>query len=148
MSACCSLPTGTAQPCPACGSIGPIVGVAPVRPHRPGAPEGSWQHCATTACPVVYYLDAHTVDVSEVVTQVGPKATDRPSPVCFCFAHTADDLLADAAAHEGVSTIKAQIKQAVNDGHCACEHLNPAKGCCLPEVHRVLRSRLARAPGV
>lgn len=140
MSSCCSIPTGPALLCPSCGELGPIVGVAPVRPHLPGAADGAWQHCQTPACRVVYYLDETTIDADAVITQVAHKATHRPVPVCFCFAHTADDLIADAAAHRGHSTIKAAIKQAVADGHCACEHLNPSTKCCLADIHRTLRA--------
>lgn len=143
MSSCCSIPTGSALPCPSCGELGPIVGVASVRPHRPDAAEGPWQHCPIPACPVVYYLDTVTVDTDAVITQVAHKATDRPTPVCFCFAHTADDIIADAAAHHGASTIKAEIKQAVADGHCACEHLNPSTQCCLADIHRTLKTAAA-----
>ncbi|MCC6435081.1 MAG: hypothetical protein R2770_13475 [Acidimicrobiales bacterium] len=88
----------------------------------------------------MYYLDTATVDADAVIAQVGHKATDRPTPVCFCFGHTADDLIADAAAHDGVSTIKAEVKQAVADGHCACEHLNPSTKCCLADIHRTLKA--------
>ncbi len=140
MSSCCSVPAGTPQPCPSCGEVGPIVVVASVRPHRPDAADGAWQHCPTAGCRVVYFLDEVTVDTDAVITQVGDKATDRPVPVCFCFAHTADDLVADAAAHDGVSTIKAAIKQAVAEGHCACEHLNPSTKCCLADIHRTLKA--------
>ena len=143
MSSCCSISPGRALPCPSCGEIGPVVGVAPVRPHRPDVVDGPWQHCQTAGCPVVYYLDLGIVDADAVVTQVGSKATDRPTPVCFCFAHTADDLVADAAAHGGVSTIKAEIRQAVADGYCACEHLNPSTKCCLADIHRTLNLNAA-----
>ena len=143
MSACCSIPTGPAQPCPSCGQHGPIIGPDPVRPHRHDATDGAWQHCATTGCPVVYYLDTTAVNTDDVITQVAHKATNQPTPLCFCFAHTADDLLTDAAAHDGVSTIKATIKQAVAEGHCACEHLNPSTNCCLADIHRTLKAATA-----
>jgi hypothetical protein len=139
MSSCCSISPGPALPCPACGELGPVVGVAPVRPHRPDAVDGAWQYCPRAGCRVVYFLGEATVDAGAVITQVGSKAPDRPTPVCFCFAHTADDLIADAAAHDGVSMFKAEIKQAVADGHCACEHLNPSTKCCLADIHRTLK---------
>ena len=140
MSSSCNLPSGPARPCPSCGEIGPIVGVAPVRPHRPDVADGAWQHCPTAGCRVVYFLDRVAVDIDAVITQVAHKATDRPEPVCFCFAQTAGDLVADIAAHDGVSTIKAAIKQAVAGGHCACEHLNPSTKCCLADIHRTLNA--------
>lgn len=141
MSSCCSVPIGPAMRCPSCGQAGPIVGVAPVRPHRPDAVDGAWQHCSTRSCPVVYYVDDATVDIDAVITQVAHKETDRPTPVCFCFSHTIDDLVADA--HHGASTIKTEIKQAVADEHCACEHLNPSTRCCLADIHETLKSAAA-----
>lgn len=146
MSACCSIPAGAALPCPSCDQVGPVVGTALVRPHRPDAPDGAWQHCPTPECPVVYYLDEDVVDVDAVVSQVGHKATERPTPVCFCFAHTADDLVADAAAHAGTSTINVAIKRAVAGGLCACEHLNPSTKCCLADIHRALKASATTAP--
>ncbi len=143
MTACCRIATATSQPCPVCGTLGPIVGVAPVRPHRPDAADGAWQHCPTAGCRVVYYLDEATVDTDAVITQVAHKATDRPTPVCFCFAHTGDALVADAAEHDGTSTIDAAIKQAVANGHCACEYLNPSTKCCLADIHRALKAAAA-----
>lgn len=140
MSSCCSTADADAQACPKCGHVGPIVGAAPVRPHLAGAVDGDWQHCANTQCQVIYHLAEVTVDADSVVTQVGLKATDKPTPVCFCFAHTADALGADLAEHDGVSEIKAEIKAAVADSQCACEHLNPSGKCCLADVHRTLKS--------
>lgn len=140
MSSCCSTADAHAQPCPTCGHVGPIVGAAPVRPHLAEAVDGDWQYCANEQCQVIYHWGEHTVDAGSVVTQVGSKATDKTTPVCFCFAHTADALAADVAEHDGVSEIKAEIKAAVAESKCACEHLNPSGKCCLADVHRTLNS--------
>ncbi len=140
MSSCCSTADADAQPCPRCGHVGPIVGAAPVRPHLAEAVDGDWQHCAHDQCQVIYHLGEHIVDAESVVTQVGLKATDKTTPVCFCFAHTADALAVDVAEHDGVSEIRAEIKVAVAEGLCACEHLNPSGKCCLADVHRTLKS--------
>ena len=147
MNRCCSLPPARTLLCPSCGEVGPVVGSAPVRPHRPDVFDGAWQHCQTVGCRVVYYLEAESIDADEVVARVGSKAADRPTPVCFCFAHTVDDLAADADANGGVSTIKAEIRQAVADGYCACEHLNPSTKCCLADVHRALNLNAATKVG-
>ncbi|WP_395156557.1 hypothetical protein [Ilumatobacter sp.] len=138
MSSCCGTTEASAHPCPQCGHVGPIVGTAPVRPHLPDAVDGDWQHCANESCEVIFHLGMDTVDMDSVSTQVGLKATDKETPVCFCFAHTADDLAEDYAANNGVSEIKASIKAAVANGQCACEHLNPRGKCCLADVHRIL----------
>jgi len=141
MSSCCSTDLdANVQPCPDCGAIGPVVGHEPVQPHRADIAGGSWQHCATLECPVVYYLEADTVTAANVRTQVGHKALDKPVPVCFCFSHTRDDLATDLASNDGVSSIKLGIKAAVAEGFCACEHLNPSQECCLADVHRTLKS--------
>ncbi len=78
------------------------------------------------------------VTEAELRTQVANKGLDRPTPVCFCFSHTTEDLAADLAANHGTSTIKAAIKIAVAEGFCACEHLNPSGQCCLADIHRAL----------
>ncbi|MEZ5375169.1 MAG: hypothetical protein R2733_01570 [Acidimicrobiales bacterium] len=146
MSSCCSNADADAEPCPKCGHVGPIIGAAPVRPHLAEAVDGDWQHCANEQCPVIYHLGEGIVDADSVVTQVGLKATDQPTPVCFCFAHTAAALGRDLAEHDGVSVIKAEIKTAVADSLCACEHLNPSGDCCLADVHRTLTSFAQPSP--
>jgi hypothetical protein len=138
MSSCCTTFDIDAQPCPKCGQVGPIVGAAPVRAHRADATDGDWQHCANERCDVIFHLGANTVDDDSVRAQVGLKASDKATPVCFCFAHTADALIHDVVAHGGVSEIKASIKAAVANSECACEHLNPSGSCCLADVHRIL----------
>jgi hypothetical protein len=126
--------------------VGPVVGVAPVRPHLREAVDGAWQYCANEQCEVVFHLDEQTVTVDAVRTRVGSKAVNKDSPVCFCFAHTAEDLRDDLEAHDGVSAIKSSIKAAVAAGLCACEHLNPSGQCCLAEVHRTLKTMAAASP--
>ena len=122
--------------CPLCGDPGVAVEAAPVRAHRPTAVAGRWRFCPNLACEVVFFLGDDVVDDREVICQVGAKALTKPTPVCFCFAHTADDIRSDVTTHHGSSTIKAEVKAAVADGLCACEHLNPSRVCCLPAVHR------------
>ena len=141
MSSCCStdLVVDT-QPCPQCGATGVVISHEPVQPHRHGVSDGEWQHCATADCPVIYYLETDIVTANDVRTQVASKALDKPAPICFCFSHTPDDLAADLATNDGVSTIKAAIKVAVANGFCACEHLNPSAKCCLADIHRALKT--------
>jgi len=59
--------------------------------------------------------------------------------VCYCFSHTRGAISADYAAH-GASTIEADIRQAIDAGHCECGVLNPAGVCCLGDVRALLRS--------
>jgi hypothetical protein len=138
VNSCCSGTADGVAMCPRCAMPGPVVGSAPVRAHRPAAQPGPWRFCANRACDAVFFLDIDVIDESEVVTQVGGKALARPMPVCFCFAHTEADIGLDVAANGGTSTIKVAVKAAVADRACACEHLNPSKSCCLPDVRRTI----------
>ena len=144
MSECCT-PIGEGRAtCPRCAVAGPTVGAAPVRAHRPTAASGSWRYCPNPACESVFFLDDDVVDDDEVVCQVGAKARAKPTPVCFCFAHTVDEISADVAGRDGSSAIKEAVKAAVAAGLCACEHLNPSGDCCLPAVHRAVRDARQR----
>ncbi len=115
-----------------------VVGIDVVRPHRAEANDGDWHYCGKADCDVVYYLGAELIDHTAVVTQVGTKASEQPTPVCFCFAYTTEALAEDLCVNRGVSQIKAQIKNAVAASSCSCMHLNPRGECCLPDVHRAL----------
>ena len=96
----------------------------------------------------MFFLGDDVVDDHEVICQVGAKALAKPTPVCFCFAHTAEDIRIDVATHDGSSIIKAEVKAAVADGLCACEHLNPSGVCCLPAIHRAVTAARQEFSGV
>jgi hypothetical protein len=66
----------------------------------------------------------------------GERACSKPEPVCFCFASTIFCLAVDLETNDGVSTIVGAIRRVTAKGLCACEHLNPAHTCCLPEIDR------------
>jgi hypothetical protein len=83
------------------------------------------------------------VTVDALVTQVGSKGGAKPTPVCFCFAHTALDIARDHDAHDGSSTIQASVRAAVADGLCACAHLNPNGTCCLPSIRSTITAHLS-----
>lgn len=137
-TSCCAITDADRLACPECGSVGPVVGVDPVRPHVGDAADAPWHFCATNGCAVVYYTDGLVVGQDQVRTRVASKGLDKPDPVCYCFSHTTDELIADRDANDGASTIRAEIRAAVANGFCACEHLNPSGNCCLPDIHRVL----------
>jgi len=123
--------------CPRCAVSGPQVGVAPVRPHRRTAVDGAWQFCPNQECSIIYYLGRDIIDENEVITKVGLKASAKPTPVCYCFAHTTVSLALDLEVN-GTSTAKAAIRAALAEGFCGCEHLNPSGACCFPDIHRAL----------
>jgi len=144
VNSCCTVESSKPTPCPQCGTVGPVIGELPVRPHRGESTTGSWQFCPNLECAVVYYLGDETVDDKHVITQVAEKATGKPTPICFCFAHTADDIAKDLRVND-TSTIQASVKDAVANGLCACEHLNPSHNCCLPDIHRSVKAAKAAA---
>ena len=109
-----------------------------MRAHRPNTVAGRWRYCPNPACEIVFFLGDDVVNEREVICQVGAKALAKPAPVCFCFAHTAEDIRTDVNTHDGSSIIKAGVKAAVADGLCACERLNPSGVCCLPALHRAV----------
>ena len=148
MSDCCASVGDAGTSCPLSGDPGVVVGAAPVRAHRPTAVAGRWRYCPNRACEIVFFLGDDVVDDREVICQVGAKALAKPAPVCFCFAHTAEDICIDVATHDGSSIIKAEVKAAVADGLCACEHLNPSGVCCLPAVHRAVTVARQQVSGV
>ena len=136
---CCVVPVLDERRCPECSATGKRVGAAPVRPHATDAVDGPWNFCPNGSCAVVFFLEGEVIDDDHVISQVGKKAVSKPVPVCFCFGHTAAAIAADLAEH-GRSTIKESVKAAVAGGLCACEHLNPAGTCCLPAIHREIKS--------
>lgn len=140
-NSCCSPETSAGEPCPHCSNVGPIVGELPVRPHQDNAIAGPWQFCRTNQCDTAFYLAEQSVEANSLATQVGHKAIDKETPICFCFSHTVTAIADDAARHDGVSTIKADIKKAVASGACACAHLNPSGDCCLGAIHQILKGR-------
>jgi hypothetical protein len=145
MASCCTTDNTAARPCPNCAATGAVVGAAPVRAHRPTAEEGLWQYCSSPACEVLFYLDDRVIQEDEAAARVGDKALGASEPVCFCFAHTAEDIVAEVTIH-GTSTIKSSIQEAVADGSCACEHLNPSGRCCLGAVNRAIQTTQADRP--
>ena len=148
MSDCCANVEDARTLCPLSGDPGVVVGAAPVRAHRPTAVAGRWRYCPNRACEIVFFLGDVVVDDREVICQVGAKALTAPVPVCFCFAHTAEDIRMDVVTHFGSSIIKAAVKAAVADGLCACEHLNPSGVCCLPAIHRAVTVARQQVRGV
>ena len=67
--------------CPLSGDPGLVVGLAPVRAHRPTAVAGRWRYCPNLACEIVFFLGDDVVADQEVICQVGGKALTKPTPV-------------------------------------------------------------------
>ncbi len=57
--------------------------------------------------------------------------------VCYCFGVTREQI-ADELMRTGACKLPSQIYEAIRDGRCDCERLNPAGRCCLGELNRVI----------
>lgn len=60
--------------------------------------------------------------------------------VCFCFGHTAAQLLAATRA-DGTNRIEEEIREACRHGLDRCATTNPEGRCCLGNVRRLLRGQ-------
>ena len=70
--------------------------------------------------------------------RVGLKETESPTPLCYCFGHTAESAREEMVA-TGRSTVAERITAEVQAGNCSCEVKNPSGRCCLGDVNRAIR---------
>jgi hypothetical protein len=101
-------------------------------------------------CAVVYFSnDAESYFAKDELTvRVGIKEKDPPTPLCYCFGHTAESARAELVA-TGRTTIAEKIEAEIRAGNCSCEVTNPSGSCCLGEVHRAIAEierELSREP--
>jgi hypothetical protein len=110
------------------------------------ATEG-WQFCRTPTCEVGYYASPDVAPITLDAMRTTPflKSDEPGRLVCFCFEHTARDIIEDARAHPE-STIKVAITEACRSGADDCERKNPEGRCCLGNVAAVIRDARAGSP--
>ena len=136
--------------CPACGATG--IAVEPITLKalltsdglRRGVPS-SPRYCANAQCQVVYFDTAAAVVFPEtnVIVPVRAKHPDNDAiPLCYCFGYT-EKSIRDEIEQTGASTATRSITAEVKAGRCACEVKNPKGSCCLGDVARVERNRVA-----
>lgn len=143
---CCDTPGGASRlPCPACNQVGRKVGpetvLALVRPEHGEKVQAaeSWHFCATPGCPVAWYGAGGTrIDAHEARIRIAGKPPGPPTPLCYCFGHTEEEIAAEVA-RTGTSTVPDAITAKVQAGECSCETSNPAGRCCLGEVRAAVR---------
>lgn len=153
MSSCCAIAgpdTSTSAGCPGCGQKGrpvtakTVVAIlkeevdVPVR----GEP---LRFCVNPACAHLYFSDGWTAMKMDARVRVGLKEHSDPVPLCYCFAFTQADVLAEVQA-TGSCTISERITAEVRANHCACEVNNPSGHCCLGDVRRVIKEARAALP--
>lgn len=132
--------------CPECGHLGKAVGRRTVesllRPEIRGslqADDGFW-FCRTPGCSIVYFRadSARSYTVDDLRVRVGQKQPGPPTPVCYCFGHTEEEIM-DQVRDTGACAIAAEIAAKVRVGDCACETENPEGTCCLGNVRRAMK---------
>lgn len=106
--------------------------------------------CDASDCDTVYVsaLGDHLVTKDQLVVRVGPKETEDPIPLCYCFGYDRRSIREDIRAN-GETDIQKIITARVRAGECRCEVTNPTGGCCLGAVGKAIKEALAmRAQGL
>jgi len=141
-----------AMQCPACGTQGKAVGpitieklVVEAARRRAGRTDG-FRFCAERSCEVAYFHPASGTRIvkDEVRVRIGPKETDPPRPICYCFDYNLEQIQAELAA-TGTSKIAEDITEKCRQGLERCEETNPQGSCCLGNIRRAIKE--ARAIG-
>jgi hypothetical protein len=94
--------------------------------------------CPSPQCPVVYFDEVSTRRVmeKELTVPVFSKHPEDPRVlVCYCFGHTAGEVVASRRGDPVSSSVRRQVQA----GHCACEVKNPKGSCCLGDLIRLER---------
>jgi hypothetical protein len=155
MSECCAanLKTGPApavMACPVSGARSKRVDLLTVRSlvrQLPlGMPNTEYYFCEAADCDVVYFpfdAQAPLFRRADLLVRVGSKETDDPIAVCYCFGFTREDIQKEIT-ESADSTVANRISAEVKAGNCACEVKNPSGKCCLGDVTRIVKDKLAR----
>jgi len=127
--------------CPRCAQRGRKVGEATldallVEPTARTA--GTWRFCRTSDCPVAYFHEGGAqLEADAVRPRIGQKEHSADRPICYCFGHSAADLVERPG-------IQDEIKAACKRGEDRCPQTNPQGSCCLGNVAAVLRENVAK----
>ena len=136
--------TTTPRRCPRCGETGRAVSTVAIdnlvrAGRRASLANAPFMFCKTAGCEVVYFdAEGETVAAAEVRVAVFQKETGPQRPVCYCFEHTAADVLG-ATRPDGSNAIVDEIMEACGRGLDRCEETNPQGRCCLGNVRGLLR---------
>jgi len=136
--------------CPRCGERGRATKPETVthlvrEPDRVGLTTTPAIFCATPACEVVYFdANGGTVLKQVVRVPVFQKELGPERPVCYCFEHSVEDVLA-AARPDDSNAIVDEIMEACRKGLDRCEETNPQGRCCLGNIRGLLRVEPTRS---
>lgn len=90
--------------------------------------------CTDPGCDTVYFDEDNSCFARrDLRVPVAQKEPQGRRPVCYCFAVTEADILAEMSA-TGQSTVVERVREHVAAGRCACDLRNPSGKCCLPAL--------------
>ena len=137
-------------PCPTCGQS--------TRAIKPTTPRSlltekaraqvtdydGFRFCPNPTCELLYFQpDTKAIFEPEAVgVPVFQKSTSATRPVCYCFEHSALEVLTEAL-DAGDSLIVQSITDKCRKGEDRCEETNPQGSCCLGNVRAVIRQARA-----
>lgn len=107
--------------------------------------EGRYRFCDTPGCEVVYFAEdgSHVFTQADLKVRVGVKETEAPRPICYCFAHTVEEIF-DEIQRTGTTTVPDDIASRLNTQGCDCVHTNPQGSCCLGVVNAFAKEGMER----
>lgn len=132
--------------CPSCSQPGKKVELKTVRSlarspeNLPTEVNSDYQFCSTHACTVVYFSaqkELPVLHLNDVTVRVGQKKPGAPTPVCYCFHYTEEEIAAEIES-TGATSITDGIRAEMKAGNCFCETSNPQGSCCWGNVQAVL----------
>jgi len=134
--------------CPSCGARGrrvPPVTLASLVTEGTPIGDGRYRFCRTQGCEVAYFseLGHPSIRVGSLRVRVGQKESAPDRPVCYCFGHSAADIVAEVQSTGG-STIPEVITERCHRGEQRCPETNPQGSCCLGNVRAVLAEAKAQ----
>jgi hypothetical protein len=129
-----------AKACPVCGAPGRVVRAETLRAllkPEPGerVTESRYRFCGAQACDVVYFSEdgPQRFNREDLTVRVGVKETKGPRPICYCFGHTAEEMI-EQIKGTGRTSVPDDIRSRLETEGCHCERTNPQGSCCLGVV--------------
>ena len=101
---------------------------------------GEPRFCPHPACPVAYYAPLGAAILKDQLSvRIGIKETEGPRPICYCYDHSVESLVAEWEEKGSVSAV-IEVMAKARSGECRCGELNPQGVCCLPDLRRTVLS--------
>lgn len=140
-------PPNQSNLCPECGQKGSKVGritlESLLKPDSVNLlTDEQFRFCDSLDCETVYFGDNGTTFAKQdLAVRVGVKEHSAPRHVCYCFAHTIEEINAEVQ-ETGQSTVLDDIKDRMKFA-CWCDTKSPKGTCCLGTVGKYVKIALA-----